>query len=189
MRRSPCAMKPPRGPKICAGSELIARLRLRLIAACDDLEANWIKDLGEVTARHDRRRVPQQLHGLPPRRSGLAPRPSEARPMVRRPFPCARRCRRRSSTSAAKFCRCRKQTRSSPGRARQLLPPPRSWRVTMCRPLSWVRKPARVAIRAPLRSCSRRSGSCAISGYGRASCRKLPSRCVAFGSSTTRAAR
>jgi glutathione S-transferase len=31
-------------------SDLIARLRLRLISACDDLEANWIRDLGEVTA-------------------------------------------------------------------------------------------------------------------------------------------
>ena len=37
-------------PENLRWKELIERLRLRLIAACDDLEANWMKDLPEVSA-------------------------------------------------------------------------------------------------------------------------------------------
>ena len=37
-------------PEAARWKELIARLRLRLIAACDDLEANWMRDLAEVNA-------------------------------------------------------------------------------------------------------------------------------------------
>ncbi|MDP9138049.1 MAG: glutathione S-transferase [Pseudomonadota bacterium] len=37
-------------PQTARWHELIARLRLRLTAACDDLEANWMKDLTEVSA-------------------------------------------------------------------------------------------------------------------------------------------